>query len=117
MKSESDDTCKETITVVVRVRPFTPGKCTRRKLTMATPCVEAISSLEESKDDDQSLQSYDTDTIQVQAELGVQHTFKFDATYGEKSTQKRIFDESVKPLIKSCVDGYNATVLAVRFFT
>jgi kinesin family member 4 len=37
---------------------------------------------------------------------------QFDHVFGENSTQKDIYDRSVKPLLTSLFKGYNATVLA-----
>jgi len=38
--------------------------------------------------------------------------FTFDATYGIESTQAEVFNKSIRPLVNSCMEGYNATVLA-----
>lgn len=42
----------------------------------------------------------------------VKQTFTFDGAYGETSKQTEIFDESVKPMIEFCMQGYNSTVFA-----
>jgi len=39
--------------------------------------------------------------------------FVFDACFSPKATQREVFEHSVQPLINACLDGYNATVLAV----
>lgn len=40
------------------------------------------------------------------------YQFTFDATYGNDSTQADVFNKSVKPLVDSCLTGYNATIIA-----
>jgi len=40
------------------------------------------------------------------------YQFTFDATYGNDSTQAQVFNKSVKPLVDSCLLGYNATIIA-----
>jgi len=40
------------------------------------------------------------------------YQFTFDATYGNDSTQAQVFVTSVKPLVHSCLEGYNATIIA-----
>ena len=39
--------------------------------------------------------------------------FLFDACFSPKASQREVFQHSVQPLIDACLDGYNATVLAV----
>ncbi len=39
--------------------------------------------------------------------------FLFDACFSPRATQREVFDYSVMPLVDACLDGYNATVLAV----
>jgi len=40
------------------------------------------------------------------------YQFTFDASYGNDSTQAQVFITSVKPLVNSCLEGYNATCIA-----
>ena len=40
------------------------------------------------------------------------HTFKFDYVYGEKSSQKFLYENTAKPAVISVLEGYNATLLA-----
>lgn len=40
------------------------------------------------------------------------YQFTFDATYGSKSTQADVFNRSIRPLVDSCLEGYNATCIA-----
>jgi hypothetical protein len=37
--------------------------------------------------------------------------YAFDAVFNETATQEEVFDQTAKPLIKSVLDGYNATVI------
>ena len=39
--------------------------------------------------------------------------FLFDACFSPKASQREVFHHSVRPLVDACLDGYNATVLAV----
>lgn len=41
-----------------------------------------------------------------------QHKFCYDSVFGPECTQEQLFDKTVKPLISSLVDGYNATIFA-----
>ncbi len=40
------------------------------------------------------------------------YRFTFDATYGAESSQADMFNRSIVPLVKACLEGYNATCLA-----
>lgn len=40
------------------------------------------------------------------------YQFTFDATYGSNSTQADVFNRSIRPLVDSCLEGYNATCIA-----
>jgi hypothetical protein len=42
-------------------------------------------------------------------------SWAFDGVFGIDSKQKDVFDDTVSPLVRSCLDGYNATVLACNF--
>ena len=42
---------------------------------------------------------------------GAKKPFSFDKVFSPKSTQVEVYDE-LKPLVTSCVDGYNVCVLA-----
>ena len=39
--------------------------------------------------------------------------FCFDACFSPKASQREVFNHAVRPLVDACLDGYNATVLAV----
>jgi hypothetical protein len=40
------------------------------------------------------------------------HTFTFDRCFGGSATQAEIYDDLIRPLLSSCLEGYNATALA-----
>jgi len=40
------------------------------------------------------------------------HAYTYDHLYEESTTQQRVFDTSVAPLVNSFFEGYNATILA-----
>jgi len=83
------------IKVIVRIRPFLPFESGN---------VSVVSALENGK------------TIKIdpsQATHAVGRTqFTFDQTYGIDSTQAQVFTCSIRPLVTSCMEGFNATVLA-----
>lgn len=83
------------IKVIVRIRPFLPFESGN---------VSVVSALENGK------------TIKIdpsQATHAVGRTqFTFDQTYGIDSTQAQVFTTSIRPLVASCMEGFNATVLA-----
>jgi hypothetical protein len=41
--------------------------------------------------------------------------FGFDDVFDENSSQKYIFETTIKPLVEGCFNGFNATVFACRF--
>ena len=44
--------------------------------------------------------------------LGKDQNFTFDYVFEESATQESVYIDTVKPLVQSCLDGYNATVFA-----
>ncbi|XP_020621415.1 kinesin-like protein KIF27 [Orbicella faveolata] len=44
--------------------------------------------------------------------LGKDRGFTFDYVFPPKTTQADVYDKCVEPLVKSCMEGYNATVFA-----
>ena len=38
--------------------------------------------------------------------------FKFDGVFDMHSTQRQVFDESVKPIVASVMEGFNGSILA-----
>jgi len=39
-------------------------------------------------------------------------TFTFDRVYGPQTTQKELFDESIKSIVDETLDGFNCTIFA-----
>eukprot|EP00961_Rhodomonas_salina_P222462 3008350-Rhodomonas_salina.1 len=75
------------VRVAVRARPLSA----REKVDDATECVQTID--------------------REQIKLGSKY-FTFDVVYDNDSRQEIIYDECVSELVKSCLGGYNATILA-----
>ena len=85
------------VQVAVRIRPFLPNESGSDK------CVEARHSKKGS--------SRDGSIVQIGGDTG--KTFVFDLGFDTRTTQKQVFTKAVSPLVASCLEGYNATVLAV----
>ena len=84
--STGDDPCK--VSVAVRVRPMAPHE-------QQDGCERAVVALD--------------DTTVV---VGADKTFTFNHAFSDRSTQEGVFDAAVRPLLDSCLDGYNATIFA-----
>ena len=54
----------------------------------------------------------DPDTKQPDCGMFGSHVFSFDKIYDENSDQSKVYDETGKDLVMSCLSGYNATILA-----
>ena len=78
------------VKVVVRCRPLLP-----REKTSGKPSIQV------SKD-------------RKQVAMGDGKQYIFDNVYDENCPQEQIYNNCVKPLIESCLNGYNATVLACK---
>jgi len=92
--TEKDDS-DTAIKVIVRIRPFLPFE---------TGNVNVVEALENGK-------TIKMDPSKATHAVG-RTQFTFDATYGIDSTQAQVFNKSIRPLVSSCMEGYNATVLA-----
>lgn len=44
--------------------------------------------------------------------LGKDQNFTFDYVFNDTASQDDLYTSTVKPLVQSCLDGYNATVFA-----
>jgi kinesin family protein 3/17 len=44
--------------------------------------------------------------------LSIWHSFVFDHVFDQDSTQEAVYVEAAQPAVRSCLDGYNATILA-----
>ena len=91
---EDDDNA---IKVIVRIRPFLPFE---------TGNVSVVQAFENGK------------TIKInasQSSHAVGRTqFTFDQTYDIDSTQAQVFTKSVRPLVVSCMEGFNATTIKIN---
>eukprot|EP01062_Namystynia_karyoxenos_P033293 TRINITY_DN244_c1_g1_i1.p1 TRINITY_DN244_c1_g1~~TRINITY_DN244_c1_g1_i1.p1 ORF type:complete len:1118 (+),score=626.38 TRINITY_DN244_c1_g1_i1:92-3445(+) len=82
----------ENIRVVIRVRPMNQKE--------RETCKEAVHL------------DLGMGSISVAHAVGDPDRFTFDAVYNNTFSQKQIFNNEVKPLVQSVLDGYNATVFA-----
>ena len=105
MSAKSEDTVK----VVVRVRPLLPREA-------PATCVRV-------HDDARSVTIGDGDAEHERCEAvgggararrggGGSHTFAFDHVYGESSSQAELYETTARPVVDSCLEGYNATIFA-----
>jgi len=96
-ESSDDDT---SIKVIVRIRPFLGFELQNTSV----PKTSVVHELPNGK-------TVKMDTTYASHAVG-RSQFTFDATYGIESTQAQVFNKSIRPLVNSCMEGYNATVLA-----
>ncbi len=89
----------DSIKVAVRCRPFLPFEHGRKGGT-----VSVVQVIQPNQVKIQPLQITSLDESR--------YTFTFDASYDQTSTQAQFFVQSVKPLVTSCIEGYNATIIA-----
>lgn len=85
----------DSIQVAVRCRPFLPFEAGNASVVNVNPPTQI-------KIEPKQLTSLDSS----------RYTFTFDAVYPLDSTQSEFFKRSVKPLVVSCLEGYNATIIA-----
>jgi len=89
------------VQVAIRVRPFLPIEIGN------TSCVDVLSSnLNRGSDGAKT-----HDMIRIGGEKG--RTYIFDAAFDPTATQRQVFTSAILPRIEACLDGYNATILAV----
>ena len=79
----------ENVRVAVRVRPFVA----KERLERQSTCLRVREA------DRQVL-------------IGKDRAFTFDFVYGEGSSQAEVYAEACAPLVRGCMEGYNATVFA-----
>mmetsp|Transcript_47793 Transcript_47793/g.55877 ORF Transcript_47793/g.55877 Transcript_47793/m.55877 type:complete len:697 (+) Transcript_47793:181-2271(+) len=91
------------VQVVVRVRPMVSIE------SGSEPCINVKPPLDEYGDE--ILGEEDTDVISNTLEIKG-HDFIFDKILQQKTAQSTCYDMCAKPLVQSCLKGYNATVLA-----
>ncbi len=44
--------------------------------------------------------------------VGPKRAFTFDYVFGPETSQRDVYEQAALPLVQSCVDGYNAAILA-----
>ena len=79
----------ENVRVAVRVRPFVA----KEKVEHQTACLRVHAP-------------------ERQVVIGKDRGFSFDFVFGEDSTQAQVYEEACLPLVRGCMEGYNATVFA-----
>lgn len=90
INDDENDSC---VQVAVRVRPMLPQEAGN------TQCVEVLSS-----------NSNDLNIIRLGGEQGPK--FTFDEIFPTSTKQINVYTDRVLPLVRSCMEGYNATILA-----
>ena len=97
------------IQVAVRVRPFLPFEAGSKT------CIDILPG------DDQADAASQHDNLSQGKSVRIGphgrsnrngHTFTFDKCFSGLATQVELYSTLVVPLLKSCVEGYNATTLA-----
>ena len=89
------------ILVAVRIRPFLPFE-----ISPSNPSPSSIiNTLPNSQIQVTPLNGGDSHSV-------AQNTFTFDATFGLDSTQSQVYCRLVAPLVRACIQGYNATIIA-----
>eukprot|EP00126_Sphaerothecum_destruens_P001018 Sdes_comp12227_c0_seq1m2964 len=93
-ESEKSDSVK----VVVRVRPFNEKeiKDGHKFITQVDSRNNSISLINPNP----------------KSEIDAKRTFTFDATFDEKSTQVEVYSSVARPIVESCIEGYNGTIFA-----
>lgn len=87
------------VQVAVRVRPLLSLE------TGSTKCVEVLH-----QNHTQNLSPEYPNSIRIGGKTGP--TFCFDRAFDGLTSQQDLFDERIKPLVTSCLEGYNATTFA-----
>lgn len=99
MKSSgSSDVVTQCVQVVVRCRPMDEKEVTRGygRVVDVFPC-RGVVEVRHPRDDPSS------DNVKV---------FTFDAVYDWNSSQQDLYEETVRPLVSSVLDGFNGTIFA-----
>lgn len=95
------------IQVAVRVRPFLPLEAGARSCIDVLPGEDHPTCEKVSQGKSVRI---GTHSSSVHKDGG--HTFTFDRCFSGLATQVEIYTSLVLPLLKSCMEGYNATTLA-----
>ena len=92
-EDEDNDTC--CVQVAVRVRPLLPLEGDDESCVAVLTAADATSN---------------TQSIQIGGSQGPR--FTFDHVFDESTPQPELYQRRVAPLVRSCLEGYNATILA-----
>ena len=90
----SRNDASSSVQVAVRVRPMLASEAG------STQCIEVLRGAD----------SDGPNVVRIGGESGP--AFAFDEAFGGTSSQRHIYDRRVSQLVRSCMDGYNATCLA-----
>lgn len=110
----SQSNLPSSVQVAIRVRPVLPAENGSHK------CI----TIQSNNNASSSSSSLSTPNIGNMVEIGAggssmgdgnSKRFVFDACFSPQASQKQVFEYSVQPLVDACLDGYNATVLAVSY--
>ena len=93
------------IQVAVRVRPFLPFEAGSKS------CIDVLPGEDPSTEQQQLSQGKSVRIGSNHAHRDG-HTFTFDKCFSGLATQVELYSALVVPLLKSCLEGYNATTLA-----
>ena len=96
-KKKNNNDC-DNIQVAVRIRPFLSFESGNSCCVKIPPGSEGGIELDHNNTNSSSLDA--------------SHKFTFDSTFDSDSTQDEVFERVTQPLIKSCLEGHNATILA-----
>ena len=94
---ENDASITENIKVFIRERPF----CAHEKTAQTSE--QPLSGLPPNK------------VVTGKEDGTVSHrksVFKFNAFFGEESTQEQIYTSAAQPIVESCLRGYSGTIFA-----
>ena len=93
-----------------RTKSFSDNSTTTTHLQQSLYTTRSESTLESSLQKSESILSYQT--VKIGQEEHLKQNFTFDHIFPLTTQQEDIYTKCVTPLVKSCLEGYNATVLA-----
>ena len=105
------------IQVAIRVRPFLPFEAGTKSCIDVLPSDNSDPSSTTPSSDDNTQQQLISQGKSVRigshhAHRDTGHTFTFDKCFSGLANQVEIYTALIAPLLKNCLEGYNATALA-----
>ena len=98
--------CDDTVKVVVRVRPLLSRETSARVVHVNRGSQTVTIGGEE-------LETSSVASITLgRGRTTAVHTFAFDHVYDERSSQEELYETTARPVVESCLEGYNATIFA-----